>query len=109
MTYDHELTLIKHEYPLDEYGNPQTDENGNQIVIATETVVLCGLKSVSRNEFYSAAVNDLKPEHVFVVHGYEYDGQKIVEFEGIRYRTIRTYAVDFEEIELICEKVGADG
>jgi SPP1 family predicted phage head-tail adaptor len=101
MTYDYELTLIGETYTEDEIGN--------QIPVETETVILCGLKSVSRSEFYNAAVSDLKPERVFMIHPYEYNGEKKVEFEGERYRVIRTYQKDTEEMELIVEKVGADG
>ncbi|MGI5840162.1 MAG: phage head closure protein [bacterium] len=101
MTYDHELTLINQTYNVDEVGN--------QIPIETEKVILCGLKSVGRNEFYSAAATGLRPELVFVVHGYEYSGERAVVFDGVRYRVIRTYASDFEEMELICERVATDG
>ena len=101
MTFDHELTLISQ--------TVKEDEIGNQIPVETETVVLCGLKSVGRNEFYSAAVTGLKPELVFVIHGYEYNGEQEVKFEGNRYRVIRTYLTDFEEVELTCERVTADG
>ena len=109
MTYDQELTLIGEEYPLDEYGNPATDENGNQIIIETETVILCGLKSVSRNEFYNAAVSGLRPEFVFVIHTFEYSGEGKVEFEGVRYKVIRAYQKSTEEMELTCERVIGDG
>jgi len=101
MTYDHELTLIRQEI--------EEDELGNQTPVEVETTILCGLKSVGRNEFYSAAVTGLKPELIFVVHGYEYNGEKVVKFEGSRYRVIRTYMTDFEEVELTCEKVIANG
>lgn len=101
MTYDHELTLISQTITEDDIGN--------QIPVETETIILCGLKSLVRSEFYSAATTGLKPEIVFVVHGYEYNGQQIVKFEGVRYRVIRTYATDFEEVELTCERVAADG
>lgn len=102
MTYDHELILISQNLAAE-------DELGNQIPAETETVVLCGLKSVGRNEFYSAAVTGLKPELIFVLHGYEYNGERIVKFEGNRYRVIRTFANSFEEVELTCERVAADG
>lgn len=101
MTYDHELTLINQTYIEDEIGN--------QIPMETQTTVLCSVKSVGRSEFYNAAVTGLRPEIVFVVHGYEYTGEKLVEFEGNRYRVVRTYANNFEEIEITCEKVAADG
>lgn len=101
MTYDRELKLIRQEY--------QEDEIGNQVPVETETVVLCGLKSVGRTEFYNAAATGLRPELVFVVHGYEYNGEQLVEFEGVRYQVIRTYQVDFEELELTVERMTADG
>lgn len=101
MTYDNELTLIKQEFIEDEIGN--------QIPTETRKTLLCSVKSVGRNEFYSAATAGLRPSIVFVIHGYEYDGEQSVEFEGIRYKVIRTYSTDFEEMELTCERVAADG
>lgn len=101
MTYDHELTLIGQTYTEDEIGN--------QIPVETETTILCGLKSVTRSEFYNAAANGLKPELIFVVHGYEYNGEKEITFEGNRYKVIRTYSDNFEELELTCERVAANG
>lgn len=101
MTYDHELVLIKQDFTFDEIGN--------QIPIETRKTVLCNVKSVGRNEFYSAATAGLRPSIVFVIHGYEYDGEQFVEFEGIRYKVIRTYSTDFEEMELTCERVIGNG
>ncbi|TCN00858.1 SPP1 family predicted phage head-tail adaptor [Paenibacillus sp. BK033] len=101
MTYDYELTLI---------GETISDDNiGNQIAAETPTVILCGLKSVARNEFYNAAANGLRPERVFVIHNYEYSAEQLVEFEGERYKVIRSYAVGSEELELTCEKVLGNG
>ncbi len=101
MTYDYELTMIAVAITQDDIGN--------EIVTETETVIYCGLKSVGRNEFYNAAVADLKPELVFVIHPYEYSGEKKVKFEGNRYSVIRTYRKDIEEMELIVERDGVDG
>lgn len=101
MTYDHEIILVNHSYCEDQLGN--------QIPVETRTPVLCGLKSVGRNEFYSAAAAGLKPTMVFVIHGYEYNGEQIIELGSERYRVVRTYAVSFEELELTCEQVVGDG
>lgn len=101
MTYDHELTLI--DYTI-EY-----DEIGQQKKIETRTNILCAVKSIGRNEFYAAAQAGLKPKITFVIHGYEYNGEKEVEFEGEKYKVIRTYMKDFEEMELVCEKVIGNG
>ncbi|QAT43443.1 phage head closure protein [Aminipila luticellarii] len=100
MTYDHELTLIKQDF--------ENDSVGNQIPVEAKNNILCGKKSVTRAEFYNAAVTDLKPEIVLVIHGYEYAGEKEIEFENLGYRVIRTYGADFEELELVCERIGAD-
>jgi len=63
VTYDHELILIGQTI--------QEDEIGNQTPIETRKTVLCNVKSVGRNEFYSAATAGLRPSIVFVIHGYE--------------------------------------
>ncbi|HWQ31101.1 MAG TPA: phage head closure protein [Negativicutes bacterium] len=101
MTYDYEVTLIKQIYTK--------DSNGNQIPAVTEDKFLCGKKSTSRSEFYNAAAAGLRPELILVVHAYEYAGQKAIIFEGIRYKVVRTYATGIEEVELTCERDGANG
>ena len=100
MTYDNELTLISKSYTEDEIGNQIPSESTNTI--------LCAEKSIGRNEFYSAAVSDLKPEKIFIIHRYEYNNEKEILFEGKRYSVIRTYSADIEEIELVCERKTAD-
>ncbi|MDH6670170.1 SPP1 family predicted phage head-tail adaptor [Paenibacillus sp. LBL] len=103
MSYDHELILITP-------GGIIEDDIGNQIPIdPARTPVYCELRSVGRNEFYNAAVTGLRPEFIFVIHGYEYNGEQTVEFEGGQYRVLRTYSNNFEEIELTVERVAADG
>lgn len=104
MTYDHELTLIQQEFIEDEIGNqiPVLPEIGIRI--------LCAELSVGRAEFHNAAANGLKPVIVFRVHRFEYNGERIVQYEdGVRYSVMRTYAVNTEEIELTCEKVIGNG
>lgn len=106
MTFDNELKLIGQ-------SGFTEDEIGNQIPVdPIETIVLCGLKSVTRAEHYAAAANGLQPEMLFIVNRYEYDGQKEVEFEGKRYTVIRSYTIDkvkeignFENIEIVCQGV----
>lgn len=101
MTYDNELTLI---------GSIITkDEIGQDVETSTSTTILCGLRSVGRNEFYSAAQNGLRPTMIFVIHGYEYNGEMKVVFNSQEYKVIRTYSTEFEEVELTCERGGVNG
>ncbi|MCM3783673.1 phage head closure protein [Neobacillus mesonae] len=103
MSYDHELILVTP-------GGIIEDDIGNQIPVdPVELPVYCRLQSVGRTEFYNAASQGMKPEMVFIIHAYEYEGQQIVKFEGKQYRVIRTFQTGTEEIELTCERVVADG
>jgi len=101
VTYDDELILIGQTF--------EEDDIGNQVPVETRTSLLCGLKSVTRSEFYNAAAAGLRPSMVFEIHGYEYSGEQFVEFAGVRYRILRTYAIDFETLELTCERVIGNG
>lgn len=98
--YNHELILLGSGYTEDDLGN--------QIPVNTRKSILCKVDSVGRNEFYSAGASDLKPEIVFTIHKYEYENERKIVFEGQQYSVIRPYATGFEELELICERVGAD-
>jgi len=109
VTFDHKLTLISQTI--------KEDEIGNQIPVKTRKTILCKVKSVGRSEFYGAATAGLRPEIVFVVHEFEYNDEREVEFEGERYKVIRTYRggmtrhgskLAFDEMELTCERVVAD-
>lgn len=104
MTFDSELILISIE--------PGENDLGDPITIRTEKPILCDVMSVGRSEHYQAAAHGLKPELVFVISKWDYDGEKEVEFEGERYNVLRTYEPkkskglgDFETLELVCEGV----
>lgn len=96
-----ELTLIKEDFIEDEIGN--------QIPSEIKKTVFCDVESVSRSEFYNAANTGLKPSLVFIVHSYEYENEEKVEFEENKYKVIRTYLRNVDEIELTCEKVIGNG
>lgn len=101
MTYDHELTLFSIGYVQDDWGNWVPGE--------VERKILCSLKGVTKNEFYSAAQSGMKPELVVVINKYDYQNEQKVEFEGIKYKVIRTFPIRTEELELTCERVAGDG
>ena len=54
--------------------------------------VFCDERSITQTEFYQAAASGLKPEHKFVLADYlDYEGEKDVEYEGVRYSIKRTF------------------
>lgn len=106
MTFDNELILLSSTVTYDDIGNP--------IETPIEVDILCGVKSIGRTEFYNAAANGLKPSYIFVVHPYEYSGETYVKFskDGVqytKYKVMKTYEANMEELELTCEKVIGNG
>lgn len=55
-----------------------------------EEIYCCAL-SISRNAFYHYGEKGLKPDILLAVNDFEYSGEEILEFEGIRYAITRTY------------------
>lgn len=106
LVYDKELALIGYEVSRDEIGN--------EIKTSVKKNILCRTADIGSAEFYDAKINGLKPEIKFTIHGFEYNGETEVEFEGGIYQVIRTYngdtidrsdnALSGEEIELTCER-----
>jgi SPP1 family predicted phage head-tail adaptor len=87
------------------------DEIGNQVPTETATDVWAEETGVRQSEFYNAAVAGLRPERTFVIWANEYDGQTKIEADGVKYKLIRAYnnPSRSEMIELVCERVAADG
>ena len=76
--------------------------------IITKRTVYCTVRSVGMNESYQALTNGLHPQFVFVLSDYaDYAGQKICEYNGKRYRIVRTYRNN-QAIELTVEEVTID-
>ncbi len=96
----------------DKYGNPETVETSRE--------VFCRVYGVTRSEFYQAATADIHPEITFQLSDFlDYEGEKTVEHNGIRYSVIRTYrdpgsfhhrrGMDPNGIELVCGRRIGDG
>lgn len=58
---------------------------------------------VSRNEFYKAAAVGMTPSVVFVVSEADYQGERLIRFDGKLYRVIRSYPLPNRKIELVCQ------
>lgn len=72
----------------------------------TEREVYCEVKSVSQTEAYQARATGLNPEYRLVLsHSFEYKGEKLCDFRGIRYSIIRTYVNESDGVELTVQRV----
>lgn len=90
------LTLISTTYTQDALMQ--------QVPQETSTDVFCDVTSVSAEEILAAGQSGLKPEWRVIMFAYDYNGQQIVELDGVRYSVYRTYLGSNETIELYLER-----
>lgn len=100
MRNDVEITLITEILEPDEYGIPQK-------VSEDRADVYAGIRSVSASEFFNAGREGLRPEWQFTMFLDDYDGQKIVEYNGKQYEVYRTYYGRSDKVELYVQERGA--
>lgn len=94
-------------------GEPRTsfDEYGNEIVTYDEQSVYVKPRSVYASEFYAAAQIGLHPSIVLEMgNRIDYNGQKMVEYEGKAYDVVRAdWKNGREGISLtLAERIGND-
>lgn len=94
------VTLISETYSADSIGQ--------MVATEVERDVFCNVASVSQNEWFQGGQNGLNPEYQVTMFAPDYEGEKIVEFNGVRYGVYRTYLRQDELLELYLErKTGA--
>ena len=64
----------------------------------------CNITGVSAAEFFEAGRAGIRPEYRVTVFAFDYNGESIVELEGVRYGVYRTYLESGEDIELYLER-----
>lgn len=78
------------------------------VQVETKREVFCGARSIGQREFYAASTTDFHPELKLVLADYlDYDGETLADFEGQRYRILRTYRPG-QELELTLERAPAE-
>lgn len=88
------LFLIQRTQGVDEYGDPSITE--------TRREVFCRQNSIGQKEFYQAHAVGLQPEIKLVLADYlDYNGERMVEYDGQLYSILRTYRTGLE-LELVC-------
>lgn len=92
------ITLVKTTYQLDDNGVRQRTE--------TTKNVFANVQSVSANEFFEGGRSGLQPEYRFTMFRFDYSGEPIVIYNGIRYAVYRTYIGRNDMIELYVERKG---
>lgn len=83
----------------------ETDRDGYPIKTETEKTVFARKKSVARTEFYEALRSGMNPVYIFEMFAGDYDGQRLVEYEGVRYEVARSFQTSPDCISLTCKEV----
>jgi hypothetical protein len=115
MRWSDEITLIGVKLP--DGQTDATDENGFPLQLEeAKTTVFANKKSVGFNEFFKARQAGYTAHLKFDVFTEEYDGQPFAEYNGKRFKILRTYIFtntsgDYTELTLsdLSERGGAGG
>ena len=90
------------------FGEPEIDENGNEIPTEIEVSVMCTVGDVTRNEFYQAAHAGLHPDVTFNLSDFwDYNGEQIVRWTDPKgkkheYTVTRTYRLqDSDGLQIV--------
>lgn len=72
----------------------------------TERLIFCRVRSISRSEFYDAGRNGLNPDFEFVIFAGDYNGERLVRYNGDTYAVYRTYYGSNDNLELYVQREG---
>lgn len=102
--FDDVITLLNIVTKINDYGDKVEDTEKT-----TRIEVFAKVQSVKMTEKYKALAVGLEPELVFVLSDYyDYSDEKVIEYEGHRYKILRTYRKeDSTELELVVVKDGS--
>ena len=83
-----------------------TDSDGFETYVETSREVFCNFSiGVSRNEFYEAYKAGLELSAEVEVWHFDYDGEKIAEVNGVRYKVVRAFPVTLDTVILVLSEV----
>ena len=81
-----------------------TDSDGYPQVMEKATEVFADIKSVKRSEFWIAKQSDVGIVLAVGVKVCDYNGERLLDYDGKRYRVERTYTKNGEDLELNCSE-----
>lgn len=88
--------LVADSYEQNDYGVQEKTQSKRKVYV--------GVSSVTGQEWFEGGRNGLNPQYRFTMFLYDYEGEDVIEFEGVAYTIYRTYVRNQDEIELYVEK-----
>ena len=91
-------------YLAEETESGALDEYGDPTVVLIKKKLWAESLSIGMKEFYQAeTANGFKPEIKFKIPDYsDYSGEPYLIHDDIRYKILRTYKTDTNELEITC-------
>lgn len=90
---DTTITLIKETEQPNQYGHLVKTE-------VSRPGILCRVRDAYKSEFTSGQQSGLAEQYVFLTHPANYQGEKILEYDGVRYAITRPYKQSADVLEL---------
>lgn len=90
------IYLVKEEYVEDQYGVLQ--------VSTQKRIVFANVTSVSLQEWAEGGRNGLNPEYRVRMFGPDYEGEEVLEIDGVQYAVYRAYYDRTDNLELYVQK-----
>ena len=86
------------------------DDIGNEIENQVKRIIpIIKVEDVYASEYYEANQQGYKPSLRLRISALNYDNEKEIKYNGIRYSVIRTSVPNLDEIILICERKVGNG
>lgn len=82
----------------------EQNDYGVLIPTTTKTQVYADVTSVTATEWFEGGRNGLNPEYRMRIFAPEYNGEKIIEYNGIQYTIYRTYMARNDILELYVQR-----
>lgn len=82
------------------------DAYGVWVESPTSRMVFCQVDSVTRAEFFDGGRNGLNPEYRMTMFFGDYNGEKLLSYNGQTYSVYRTYQGKNDTIEIYVERKG---
>lgn len=79
------------------------DAIGNQVTTETSRTVFATSLPINQNEFFRARTTGLNPAVKMLVFFADYEGEELLEWNGVRYNVYRTYQKG-DTLELYAER-----
>ena len=98
MERDHVAVLIGQRYEKDALSQLVPREHRRE--------VFCTIGSIQQSEFFGAGRKGFKAQFRVTVFSGDYEGEELIEVDGVRYGIYRTYLDDNDRMELYLKKMG---